>query len=167
MVPYSFVIGVNQLWWRGESKNSLNRRVFFHQKEKNVLIFESNSHSCANSDSWGLENSDTLESLFRLIFWYISRTHVKAPVAYFMYASNTSSRDVTIPIRCWGIGIAIAIAIGISITPRKHYLEKLLIFHKVWSKVFGVVESESMNGFSKFWKFLDSWYFNGGITNYQ
>ena len=41
------------------------------------------------------------------------------------------------PYRYWSvlalvdIGIAIAIALGISITPRKHYLEKLLIFHKV------------------------------------
>ena len=35
------------------------------------------------------------------------------------------SRDVTIPIRYWGIGI------GISVTPRKRYLEKLLIFHKI------------------------------------
>ena len=48
----------------------------------------------------------------------------------------------------FGIGIGI----DISITLKKRYLEKLLIFYKVWSKVFGIVESESMNGFSKFWK---------------
>ena len=29
------------------------------------------------------------------------------------------------------------------------YLEKLLILHKVWSKVLKVAETESMNGFSK------------------
>ena len=33
--------------------------------------------------------------------------------------------------RYWGIGISIGIDIGISITLRRRYLEKLLIFHKV------------------------------------
>ena len=65
-------------------------------------------------------------------------------------AGSVLGRDVTIPIRYWGIGIGIGV--GISITLKKRYLDKLLIFHKVWSKVFGVVESESINGFSKFWK---------------
>ena len=48
---------------------------------------------------------------------------------------HPQNRDVTIPIPYWGIGIGIGIGIGtgisISITLRKHYLEKLLIFHKV------------------------------------
>ena len=42
-------------------------------------------------------------------------------------------------------------------TFRKRYLEKLLIFHKNWWKVFLVVVSESKNSFSKFWKNLFVW----------
>ena len=79
-----------------------------------------------------------------------------------------TSTDVTIPIpypcidvgigEYWyswvlglvGIGIGIGVGIGISITLSKYYFEKLLIFHKVSWKVFGIVESEFMNGFSKF-----------------
>ena len=38
------------------------------------------------------------------------------------------------------------------ITLRKRYLLKLLIFYKVLSEVFGVVDAESINNFSKFWK---------------
>ena len=38
------------------------------------------------------------------------------------------------------------------ITLRKRYLLKLPIFHKVPSKIFGVVKSESLNSFSRFWK---------------
>ena len=37
-------------------------------------------------------------------------------------------------------------------TLKKRYFEKVKIFHKVWSKVFGVVESESISSFLKFWK---------------
>ena len=42
-------------------------------------------------------------------------------------------------------------------TLRMRYLEKLLIFHKNWWKVFLVVVSESKNSFSKFWKNLFVW----------
>ena len=34
----------------------------------------------------------------------------------------------------------------------KRCFDKVLMFYKVWWKVFGVVESEFINGFSKFWK---------------
>ena len=40
----------------------------------------------------------------------------------------------------------------LSITLRKRYLLKLPIFHKVTSTIFGVVESESINSSSEFWK---------------
>ena len=63
---------------------------------------------------------------------------------FIMFFLNIFTRDVTIAIPYWGIGI--------SITLRKRYLEKTLAISLVWSKVFVVVESESMNGFPKFWK---------------
>ena len=44
------------------------------------------------------------------------------------------------------------IGIGISITFRNRYLLKLLIFHKIWWKFLGAVESKSINSFPKFWK---------------
>ena len=48
------------------------------------------------------------------------------------------------------VGIGIGIGIGISKTLRKRYFDKVLIFHKVRSKLFRIVVSESINGFSKF-----------------
>ena len=37
-------------------------------------------------------------------------------------------------------------------TLMKRYSEEVMMFHKAWAKVFGVVEFEFMNALSKFWK---------------
>ena len=60
--------------------------------------------------------------------------------------------SIKIEIKNTFVWVLVGIGIRISKTLRKRYFEKVSIFQKVWWKVFGVVESESIYGFSKFWK---------------
>ena len=116
------------------------------------------------------------ETIVELAYWI-----VRTVKCHLLKSENyVVSMDVTIPIPYWGVCIGVVqywqvlllmeigigrhcywsllvlvgVGIGIRKTWRKCYFEKVMICYKVSSKFSGVAESESINGFSKFWNFL-------------
>ena len=107
-----------------------------------------------------------------------------------MEETNSYSRDITIPIRYWGIGIGIGvggigrywywywywywsvlvlggIGIGISITLKKRYLEKLLVVRNAAIEISGIKKLSNFRKTIHRFRFYDSENVSSNFMKYQ